>query len=105
MSLYIILGGTRPTRYSIASAHWGLRIFIYQMWCLYIIMAKYPHFSLICIKDVVTEVVRFVQILICKPKLRCHVLYREKRLFLGHLPKQAIPVGSFSNCTVMNMRL
>lgn len=69
------------------------------------IMARYRHFSLICTKDVVTEVVRFVQILICKPKLRCHVLYRAKRLFLGHLSKQANPVRSFSNCTAMNTRL
>lgn len=105
MSLYIILEGTQPTRYSIASAHWGLRPFIYHMWCLYIIMARYRHFSLIRTKDVVTEVMRLVQILICKHKLRCHFLYRVKRLFLGHLSKQAIPVRSFSNCTVTNMRL
>ncbi|MEE6509708.1 hypothetical protein FKM82_027409 [Ascaphus truei] len=43
-------------------------------------MAKHLHFGLVCPKDIVQEVLWFVQMQLCKPKPCCHVLFREKRL-------------------------
>jgi len=37
------------------------------------------HFGLICPKDILLKVFRFVQMQLCKPKLCCHVLFGEKR--------------------------
>ncbi|MEE6525370.1 hypothetical protein FKM82_025322 [Ascaphus truei] len=68
-------------------------------------MAKHLHFGLVCPKDIVPEVLWFVQMQLCKPKPCCHVLFREKRLSPGNPSKQTILVQSFSNCTVMNFNI
>ncbi|MEE6509716.1 hypothetical protein FKM82_027428 [Ascaphus truei] len=56
------------------------------------IVAKHLHFGLICRKDIVPEVLWFVQMQLCKPKPCCHVLLREKRLCPGNPSKQTILV-------------
>jgi len=45
------------------------------------LMATHPYFGLVGPKNTAWEVVWFVQMQLCKPKLCYHVLFREKRLF------------------------
>jgi len=66
---------------------------------------KHLHISLICPKDIVPEVLRFVQMNLCKPKLSCHVPLRENRLSPGNPSNQAIIFQSFSNCTVISLNI
>ncbi|MEE6527760.1 hypothetical protein FKM82_029362 [Ascaphus truei] len=69
------------------------------------IMTKHLHFGLVCPKDIVPEVLWFVQMQLCKHKPCCHFLFREKRLSPGNPSKQTILVQSFSHCTVMNFNI
>ncbi|MEE6520624.1 hypothetical protein FKM82_018546 [Ascaphus truei] len=72
-------------------------------------MAKRLQFGLVCPKDIVPEVLCFVQMQLGKTKPCCHVLFREKRLSPGNPSKQTILVqsfsNSFSNCTVRNFNM
>ncbi len=68
------------------------------------IMAKHLHFGLICSKDIVLEILWFVQMQLCKPKLCCHA-FLEKRLSSGKPSKHAILVPYFSNCTILSFNM
>jgi len=57
-------------------------------------MTKHVHFGLIYLKDIVTKVLRFVQMQLFKPKPCCHVLSQH-----------TILVQSFYNCTVMTFNI
>jgi len=52
------------------------------------IMTKHLHFGFICPKDIVPEVLCFVQMLIVKSKPRCHVLFRDKSLSPATVPNK-----------------
>jgi len=49
------------------------------------ITTKHLHFGLICPKDIVPKVLLLVRMQLCKPKLCCYVLFREKMLSPGNL--------------------
>ena len=53
------------------------------------------HFGLICPKDILLKVFRFVQMQLCKPKLCCHVLFGEKRLSPAALPNKPYSLSLF----------
>jgi len=66
------------------------------------IMAKHLYFCLVCLKNIIPEVLWFVQMQLCKPQPCCHVLFRDKKLSPGNPSKQAIFLLSFSNCIFIN---
>ena len=49
---------------------------------------EHLHCGLMCPKDIVPEVLRFVQMQLYQPKLCRHVLFREKRLSAATLPNK-----------------
>lgn len=58
---------------------------------------KHLHFGLVSPKDIVPEVLSFVQMQLCKRKPCCHDLFREKRLSPSHLFTEAIRfLGSYA---------
>lgn len=59
--------------------------------CLYI-MASHLHFGVYCPKDIVQDNLWFVEMQLCKLKLYCHVVFREKRVSPGSPCKQAVLV-------------
>lgn len=67
------------------------------------IMSKPFHFCLVCPKHIVSLVLWFVSMRLHKPKLCCHVYFREQGLSPSNPLRQAILVQAFSNYTVMNM--
>lgn len=69
------------------------------------ITAEHLHFGLIFLNAVVPEVLWFVQLQPFKPKLRCHVLFKQKKLSPGNPVKQATLAQLFSNCTVMKVNM
>lgn len=69
------------------------------------IMAEHLHFGLIFLNAVVPEVLWFVQLQLFKPRLCCHVLFKQKKLSPGNPVKQATLAQLFSNCTVMKVNM
>lgn len=65
--------------------------------------SRYLHFGPVCPRDIVPDVLQFIQMQLCKSKLCCHVLFIEKRLSPGTSSKQDMLVQSFSNCTAVNL--
>ncbi len=53
------------------------------------IMVKHLHFGLICSKDIVLEVLWFVQMQLCKPKPCCHAFLDRRGFFLASLPNMS----------------
>lgn len=66
------------------------------------IKARRFHFGLVRPENIVPEVSWFIQMQLCKYKLSCYVLCREKRLFLS---KQATFAQCFSNSAVISFNL
>lgn len=58
------------------------------------IMARHLYSGLVCLKDIISEVLRFIQMRPCKPKLCCQILFRKKRLFSWQ------PVQTSHTCSV-----
>lgn len=73
------------------------------------LMARHLHFGPTCPNKIGWNVLWFVQVQICKPKLYCHVFVlegffarRKKRFSPGNIFKQATLEQSFPDCSVMN---
>jgi len=62
----------------------------YEVFVCLCIIVKHLHFGLVCPKDFVPDVLRFVQMQLCKPK--------PWQPSPGNSSKHAILVSSFSNC-------
>lgn len=58
-------------------------------------MSKHLHFGRVYPRGVIPEVLGFVEIQFCNPKLCCHVLFTGKRLSPGKHFKQALLVQFF----------
>lgn len=56
------------------------------------------HFCLFCKKEIVPDVLQFVQMQLCKLMPRCHDLFKEDGLSPGKSLKQAVLVQSHSDC-------
>jgi len=70
------------------------------------IMTKHLHNARVCTKEIVQEVLWFVQMQLCKLKLCCHVLFLERKgFFLTTRQKQAILAQGFSDYTATNVYL
>lgn len=63
------------------------------------------HFGLISL-NILPELLWFVQMKLCSPKLCCHVL-SERRGFLLETPPNKLKrlIQSFSNCAVLNFNM
>ena len=59
------------------------------------VMTKHLHFGLNCPKDIVPEVLGFVQMQLCKLKQYYHVLVKEKKLLPENCPKKSYLLSIF----------
>lgn len=60
------------------------------------ITATYLHFGLIGHKDIVKDVLWFIQMQLCKPKPFCHFLFSNNKLSPANFSKQVILVHSLT---------
>lgn len=60
------------------------------------IKAKYLHFGLISLKDIVKDLLWFIQMHLCKPKSFCHVLFSNNKVSPANFSEQVILVRSLT---------